>query len=127
MATKDMIKLVYDVLKEANRLDLAEEIVELRNNNLDLKEENLTQKQRILELTNQVELDDSIVFHEGVNWILNDSKTQGNEPTPICPRCWGVEKIVVRQKLQSYGSNGLGFNCQNCGKHFSKIGSLPKS
>lgn len=113
MATKDLIKLVYDVLKEANRLDLAEEIVELRNNNLDLKEENLKLREAKTSLEEQLNTKSSIFFDRGINWIEEDEMTKDKSNTPICPKCYASDKLVMRLSIRTFGERP-GVHCKNC-------------
>ncbi|MCH7690915.1 MAG: hypothetical protein IIA17_07725 [candidate division Zixibacteria bacterium] len=127
MSVFDTVKEAANLAKEHGRMDLYEKLLDYRAESVDLREQNLTLKQQILELNNHRELDNSIVFHDGVHWITNDEKTQGNVPTPICPRCWDVDKVVVRQKLGRYGSSGSSFTCKNCAKFFCDIHSFPKT
>ena len=58
----------------------------------------------------------NIVFDQGICWIVEDPFANNNK-TPICPRCWDVDKVVVRQSIQQFGT-GSGFQCANCNKLF---------
>jgi len=125
MSVIDTVKEAANLAKEHGRMDLYEELLKHREDSLKLREESLALKNEISVLKKQEEIQVGLVYHEGVHWIKKDSMTQENSPTPICPRCWDVDKVIVRQKLGRYGSSGFCFSCKNCGKFFKEIYSIP--
>ena len=117
MSTTDVVKALLTLAKEANRLDLAEDLVELRREALDLKEENAMLREQIKSLEEKVSLQSKVVFEKGIYWVEEDEMTRDKSKTPICPRCWDVDRIVVRQALTKRHL-GLGFRCSNCNNIF---------
>ncbi len=87
---------------------------------LDLKEQNIKLREEARSLQEKLSLQSKIAFEKGVYWIEEDEMTKDKTKTPICPRCWDMDKTVVRQRIDMYGiyGNVNGFECKNCGKFF---------
>ncbi len=96
---------------------MAEDLVELRQEMLDLKEQNIKLREEARSLQEKLSLQSKIAFEKGVYWIEEDEMTKDKTKTPICPRCWDMDKTVVRQRIDIHGES-TGFHCSNCGKFF---------
>lgn len=114
MSVTDVIKMAIDVAKETNRLELAEQLVQLRNDMLDLKEDNIALRQECEQLKQKLSIQEQIVFENGQYWILIDPMTADAGKTPICGRCWDVEKMVVRLKIKYIHGKGSYALCPEC-------------
>ena len=111
MSTTEFIKIAYNVLKEANRLDLAEDIITFREELIDLKERNLKLEEENAELKQKIKIKSQIVFERGICWIVEDEMTNATENTPICPLCWQQDGIVNRITPEQYMGK-LGIACR---------------
>ena len=112
--TMEFLKVAYNVLKEANRLDLAEKILNLREELIDLKEEKLRLLEENNDLKEKLTLKSKITFDKGVCWIIDDEMKPDKSNTPICPTCWQEDGIVKRINPEYFGRN-LGINCRKKG------------
>ena len=110
-ALKDAIKLA----QKYQQTELYEQLLSVREELNDLREQNLSLKEENRLLREASEIRDSIVFRLGTHWITNDAMNDGKD-TPICPRCWDVEGIAVRQTIRGFTSTRSGFTCNNCEK-----------
>jgi hypothetical protein len=115
MSTTDFVKTALNVFKEANRLDLAEELVQLRQDKLAVDEENLQLRRELQALKNSSETEKHVRFEGGLHWLLADPVAGGDSKTPICGRCWDAERLVIRQVLERTDRE-IGYRCQNCTK-----------
>lgn len=118
MSTSELFKLAMNILKEANRLDLVEELVEIRSEQVDLKEKNNLLKQELQELTQQLMLKDSLVFKNGIYWIENDDMSEDRQSTPICPTCWDTKRLILRQNIRKSTKGNPYISCRNCKHNF---------
>jgi hypothetical protein len=115
MSTTDFVKTALNVFKEANRLDLAEELVQLRQDKLAVEEENLRLKSELQKWKVSAETEKQVRFEGGLHWLIADPVAGGESNTPICGRCWDAERLVIRQVLERTDRK-LGYRCQNCAK-----------
>jgi hypothetical protein len=115
MSTTDFVKTALSVFKEANRLDLSEELVQLRQDKLAVEEENLRLKGELQQLKIASETEKQVRFEGGLHWLLSDPVAGADSKTPICGRCWDAERLVIRQVLERTDRK-IGYRCQNCTK-----------
>jgi hypothetical protein len=113
---KDVLRLV----KNLDNAELLEKLLEVKELHSDLRDENLQLNEKNRELQGQLELQARIEFDKGVYWIRNDPQTPGKVDTPICPKCYDSDSVVVRQAERQL-QLGRGFECANCeGVYFVK-------
>ncbi len=116
MINVDTIKALNEILKKANRLDLAEEITSLREELVTIKEKNIKVIEENSNIKKQLELKSKIIYEKGICWIIEDEMKKDKSNTAICPICWQIDKIVLRiePQLYSYGPNSKrrGINCR---------------
>lgn len=94
MVKFENLKMVYDLLEKAHRLDLVKDIQDLREELLSAREDNHKFRESNAELKEQLKLKSQIVYDKDICWVLNDEMTTGNGKTPICPKCWQIDGIV---------------------------------
>ncbi len=117
MLSVELMKAAYEILKKANRLDLAEQLMNGREDLLNLREENLQLKQDNESLKQKLKLKSEIIYERGLCWIEEDEMTKDKSKTPICPQCWQVDGIVNRLPIQVWGQRP-GIQCAKCKRIF---------
>ncbi len=107
MAIFDVLKTTAFVLKEANKieeyqkiLDVLEQLLEMQKRISDLETENK-------ELKEKLKIQESLVFENNAYWIKKDGKKDG----PYCSCCWDDDKKTIR--MQPCGNKAFS-SCPRC-------------
>ena len=113
MSTYSAIKDAIEIAKKLNQMELLEQLLDVKEQLSELREDNLTKGEQIKQLSEQLALKASIEFDKGVYWIRSDPQTPENGDTPICPRCYDSENKVIRLSIVRH-SKGPAVRCSNC-------------
>ena len=111
MSIVDTAKDIYDLLGKGANIEQQERLMQLRQEALELQEENLALRERVRELEAALAQSDEMVTDRGVYWREGEQERDG----PFCTRCLDVDMHAVR--LQDYGD---GWNCPNCQAYYNK-------
>ncbi len=112
----DIAKLIKDsgVTLEAAEVklkmaDLMSALADVKADVADLKLEMISKDEKITELEKQLKQTKSITFDGFVYWLDND-------PIPICPHCYEVDKIITHMRYGNLSINNenMGWSCKNC-------------
>ncbi|NMC43102.1 MAG: DNA replication initiation control protein YabA [candidate division Zixibacteria bacterium] len=118
MTIYDALKDAATLLKELQRMDLYEALLNVREELQGIREENLRLRGENRNLREQVEVQQTIDFDKGIYWVRNDPFSKEKTDTPVCPRCWDVDKKIVRGIITTREEGGRSLLCSNCGKYF---------
>lgn len=122
MSIIDTAKDVYDLAKKGATLELQEQLVKMREEALQLQEDNLALRTKVKELEDAQAIRENLTFDSSVYWkTLPDGDNEG----PYCQRCYDVDGLLVRLQSSSYkGRNGVRqtWDCRACSKSFKKNG-----
>lgn len=88
-------KSIYELIKKLNQQDLLEKMADLRDQILNLREENHQLKEKLLEKENK-----NIIFEKGAYFEL---KQDGTKEGPFCSVCWDKDKKLIRLKETRVG------------------------
>ena len=113
----ESLKALYELLKEANRIDLIEQITNLREELIEVREKNLKNKEVIENLQKQLTNKSKISFDKGICWLTDDELTTSHEKTAVCPQCWQVDSIINRLVVNN-NANYVFIRCNKCEKTF---------
>jgi hypothetical protein len=114
-AVKTTAKLVMDISKEFDQIDLKMKVIELVNQIGDLSDQ-------LIELREKARLRDDYAFHKGVYWRLgpeaegHDGRPLMTDEEPFCPRCYDVDGNAVHMQSINMEWHGKMFQCPQC-KH----------
>ncbi len=103
MGAIETIKEVANVLREANKIDAYQKIIELQGQVQDLMQENYEQKRRIAELEEKLNTEEDLEFRDNAFW-----KKSGDGP--FCVPCWREKRIVMPLPFD----RGV-YHCPSCG------------
>ncbi|HUT72226.1 MAG TPA: hypothetical protein VMW89_16270 [Desulfatiglandales bacterium] len=111
MSTLDNIQMAYEILKKAGNLDAQNAIIELREDNVRLREEIQILKQKIGELEEELRIKRQIEFDGVVYWLKDAEKREG----PYCHICYEKDR-----KLIHVSESTRSFFCKVCNTGFDK-------
>lgn len=123
MAIYDALKDAATLLKELQRMDLYEALLNVREELQGIREENLRLRDENKNLREQLEVQQTIEFDQGIYWIRSDPFSKGKIDTPVCPRCWDVDKKIVRGLIKIPRTGEPYMKCKNCDKYFDMEGT----
>lgn len=121
---------IYDLVKKGATIGLQEKVMEMREEALQLQEENIALKKRVRELETEKELERSISFDGRAYWITKaDSEGKPTKDGPFCQPCYDDKQKFVRlhritAEFQNY--TGGGWQCHICDGIFEDARHAPK-
>lgn len=83
-------KDIYNLIKKLNQQDLLEKMADLRDQILELREENQKLKEKLLEKNKN-----NLIFENGAYFEI---KEDGRKEGPFCSVCWEKDKKMIRLK-----------------------------
>jgi regulator of replication initiation timing len=98
---------IAKVLKEANRLDLYEQVFNMRTEMLEMQEANKKLKEENEELTSKLKIKEEIIPKNDCYWINKN----GQEDGPFCSKCFDDDSKLMR--LHYSGEDGY-YICPKC-------------
>ena len=114
MAIFDELKSVAKTLREADKieqyqqiLDVQEKLIDIEKRNYELENENRKLKEKLVQK-------ETLIFERNAYWTKVDERKDG----PFCSRCYDVERNLVRIKLWDRTTNR--YACPEC-KHVVSI------
>ena len=120
MSIVDTAKDLYDLLSKGANIELQEQLMKLRQEALNVQEENLALRQRVSELEYEKTQAQEMEFEGEVYWrTLEDGDRDG----PFCQRCFDVDKRLVRLvSVPTASGRGtvMKWNCKECKKYYLK-------
>lgn len=109
MGLYDALKDLIDVAKKAGNLELYRQLSDLTDQIHDLQEENLKLKEEINNISKQKNVESHIIRHSQPFITLDNDE----QHLPYCAICWTKEKKLYQMgKANYYGSMKL--FCKNC-------------
>ncbi len=117
MGILDDAKVVAGLVKKYNDRDLYEKIVDLRDEIITLKENNLKMRERISQLESEANTKDNLIYDAPFYWLVQDDKRDG----PFCQKCNDSNGKKVR--LQNEGNDC--WQCLECEGFFEGADYIP--
>ncbi len=109
------IKDLFNVLKEAGKIDEYQKIMDLIDDSLELRKKIEELEKENSGFRKKEELVDSISVENGVYWKGKDG--------PFCTRCFDKEKYLLRLTVRPGENWGI---CPECKNQFNVTGSYPR-
>lgn len=100
----ELTNLTISLIRRFLRLQHTAELLAIRNNEY---------QKEIERLKKRLSLEETLVFEQGVYY----SETSGRKNGPFCSRCWDVDHVIVRLKLEKSGWA----NCPECRNSFDYL------
>lgn len=107
MSTYDALKDAVKLAQKVDNAELIQRLLDAQKEALEMQEELQTLRERVRELERQDDVEESLVFDDGVYWRGPEG---GEQDGPFCQLCWDRDHMLIR--LQDY-KNGY-FGCQSC-------------
>ncbi len=107
-ALKDNLEAVYELAKRAANLELQEKIMGLREQVLEIENENLHLRLKNKELEEGLKLKEQLNFDGRIYWL---HKENGSKEGPFCQVC--KDKASIMTRLQSYPYKWSCLVCKN--------------
>jgi hypothetical protein len=114
MAIYDALKDAATLLKELQRMDLYEALLNVREELQGIREENLRLRDENKKLGEQLEVQQTIEFERGLFWIRQDPMTADKSDTPVCPYCYENDKKVFRLQIHVDYAGERSVQCEHC-------------
>ncbi len=106
MGIIDNAKDIAELIKKYNDIELYQKIIDLRDEIFELREDNLRLKEKIGTFNKEKEIYKKMVFESPFYWFKDGEKKDG----PYCQKCYDDNKKIIRlQKIR----NGL-WKCLVC-------------
>jgi hypothetical protein len=106
----DLTNLTIGLIRRFLRLQNTVDLLAIRNYEF---------QKEIERLKERLTLEETLVFEKGVYY----SETSGRKDGPFCSRCWDVDHVLVRLKLEKSGWA----NCPECRNSFDFLFGKPKA
>ena len=99
MSLIDTAKDIYELARTGATIELQEKLMRMREEAIDLQEENVSLRKRVSELEDALRLQTNLSFDGAIYWkTLSDTERDG----PYCQRCYDVERKAIRLQYSSY-------------------------
>jgi len=92
MGIIDHAKDIAELIKKYNDADLYQKIVDLRDEIFELREDNLKLKEKIKAFEGEKKINEKIVFESTYYWLKDGEKKDG----PYCQKCFDDNKKLIR-------------------------------
>lgn len=92
-ATVATLRAIAGVAKDANKIDVLSQVIELQTQILEIQEEIRCLREENAALRAQADVRGQVRFAEGLYWMGPD---QSESSGPFCPRCYDIEGRLVR-------------------------------
>ncbi|MBL7205676.1 MAG: hypothetical protein ISS63_15325 [Desulfobacteraceae bacterium] len=99
-------KTIADLIKRGMTVEAQEKIMQLREAAVNLKEDNLSLRERITRLEAQLDVQDRLEWDPPYYWLKQAEDRDG----PYCQNCYDTDRKLIR--LQSRGKGA--WNCLAC-------------
>ena len=107
MGTIDNIKEVAKLVKDIGNMELYQKILDLQGEVMELTQANHDLQTRVRELDDIVSKAGRMTFRSPFYYLDGD-------PTPLCPRCWEVDKNAVHYPEPRSTAIGPRYVCLEC-------------
>lgn len=111
MGIIDNAKNIAELIKKYNDHELYEKIVSLREEILLIREENIELKEKLKSIEKSIELNDELIKDGNRYFKISDSEKK----QPYCLTCWDVDRKLVSLIVQG-SSLGTTILCNICKK-----------
>ena len=117
MSIVDTAKDLYDLLKKGATVELQERLMKLREEALELQEENHSLRERLSVIEREAVIAKNLLFEGGVYWRIRDDESKDG---PFCQRCYDVDSRLVRVHSDRFGGVPPCWECKHCDKTYVK-------
>ena len=117
MSLIETTKIAYELAKKAANNELQEKLMDMREQALELQEENIALKKQIKELGEAMTLSREVLLDERSQTYWLKKADREKPEGPYCTRCWDVNKLLVRLHKHDTG----GGTCLECRNYFKMI------
>jgi regulator of replication initiation timing len=104
----DTVKDVITLVQKADNLELVKQVLALQNDIVKMMDENRILKDENRALEEQLQVKQTLSFHDKFYWM---PKKEGTEDGPFCPTCQDVDHKLVRA---TEGPKRGYYFCQAC-------------
>ena len=109
MGIIDNVKDIAKLIKKYDDLELYKKIIDLHDEILELRENNLKLKGKIKSLKEEKKIDEIIVFEKPYYWLKDGAKKDG----PYCQKCFDDNKKLIRLQERK-NEHWYCLVCKNC-------------
>jgi hypothetical protein len=107
------VKAIAGVAKEAGKIELYAQILDLQGQISDMIEADRQKTARIHELEDQLKMQSQVEFRRNSLWT---GPTDEEKDGPFCATCYGTKKVLVR--LTNAGYEKSTYSCGSCKENF---------
>lgn len=108
LALMDASKKALDIANELKNVELKEAILNLKEELVELREENLLFMQKL-----SLQANFNMIYEKNSYWNIKENETKEG---PYCSVCWDKDKIAIRL-TQSAASRDF-YKCGNCDNEY---------
>jgi len=111
MAIFDELKSVAKTLREADKIEQYQQILDVQERLLEMQKKIADLDTENGELKEKLKIKDNLVFERNAYWLLIDDKKDG----PFCSKCKDGEDKLIRMRIGKYTFGwALCPNCKVC-------------
>ena len=111
MAIIDTIKDMVAVVQKADNIELMKHVLALQTQIQEILEENHNLNKNNRKLVEALNFSDSLTFKTPFYFAQDDK-------TPLCPRCWEVDKNVVHVVVSIFKRDRNRWDCPQCARKY---------
>lgn len=110
MGLFDVLKTTAIVLKEANRIDLYNQILDVQNQLLDMNKTINDLESENNKLKEKLKIKEQLIYEDNTYWIMGEGNKKDG---PFCTRCWDKNFDLIRLHHTDENSYKICLECKN--------------
>lgn len=111
MAGISTVEKIYELLKKAGNVEAQELIMKLREELVELREQNSTLKDEVGDLKRPAQLKEDLVYEAPYYWR---APTDGTRDGPFCQLCFDKNQALIRLQKQPLAGAWSCHSCEKC-------------
>lgn len=92
MSIFETLKSVANTLKEANKIELYKQILDMQQDFLEMQENIKKLKEENADLKTLLQVKENLIYENNAYWFIKEQDKDG----PFCSRCWDKDKTLLR-------------------------------
>jgi hypothetical protein len=94
MSIIDDAKSIVGIIRKTDNVELQQKILDLQGQILQLVEDNMNLKEEVRGLNERTRIKETLTFRNDAYWI---PRAENAEDGPYCSKCWDSEGKLIRQ------------------------------
>ncbi|MFH1701299.1 MAG: hypothetical protein ABIE07_12015 [Candidatus Zixiibacteriota bacterium] len=102
---------------ESKRMDLHEELLDVRKEFNEIQDKNLKLIEENNSLKEKLEIQANVIFENGLCWLEGDSNTKEDKAL-LCSNCYQSDGKIMRLSIKPRKNGRVSAQCTECKNHY---------